>query len=143
MSLPQVEIEIQKTERTVMFVFKPPEVASIMTLAVVEDGNTTPVWWLVPEAAIHEFPFTLAETTRTSEVVAGDVPQGGGKEEWMERKLMSAPSNRPLRIVVYGEVPQGLRQALPKQGVPPPLQPGHKYSVAVLGACTGQATFEA
>jgi hypothetical protein len=144
MILPEVEISVERTSDGAIFRFvssgKP---AAAMTLAVVREGESAPVWWLVPEAAVHEFPFTVvSESKATGSTEGADTPEGLSEAE-LEKKLVSDGANRRLGSVVYGEVPAGFRQALPKMGRPPALQPGVVYFVSVLGACQGQARFEA
>jgi len=57
--------------------------------------------------------------------------------------LVSLEDNREVSSVTYGEVPTGFQQTHPEQGAPPPLHPGERYKVAVMGACFGQAAFTA
>jgi len=143
MTLPEVQISVERTNGGAIFQFvSAGEPAAAMTLAVLREGDSAPVWWLVPEAAVHEFPFTVLSESKPAESTQGADTSEGLSEAELERKLISDRANRRLASVVYGEVPPGFRQALPRTGPPPPLQSGAVYFVSVLGACQGQARFE-
>jgi len=55
--------------------------------------------------------------------------------DWVEgTPLWEIEASRPRRVaVIYGEVPTGFTQTIPKAGVPSPLRPGASYGVSVRG----------
>jgi hypothetical protein len=103
------------------------------------------IWWLVNDPGEGEWYEVPAENVR----ITGGGPLDSYPVDHPDRvfaESMLAKSLREANAVaelVYGVVPVGYHQAKPTGGMPPPLQPGRRYSLAVWGTPSGGLVFEA
>ena len=119
-----------------------PGPARILTLGVTEADIDEPAWEIMAAdwAARPTYAGTAQIIVESQEAMAPLEPGSDiGGEAW--DLLASLGENREVSSVTYGEVPAGFQQTHPQHGPPPPLQPGARYKVAVMGACLGQAVF--
>lgn len=121
-----------------------PQAAYMLSFA--EDDSEQPVWWLVSDAFTEVLRHALDPRSGPGHGSQGEGGQdpAGHSEQLIARGVVPndlasiRATNRPLKTVEYGVVPDGFRQALPPAGPPLPLVPGRTYVLTVLGS-TGAA----
>jgi len=116
-------------------------------VSVVEEMSDEPVWWLVSDAFTDVLPLYAV---RPEGQAASVEDTAAFSEQLISRgvaptELESARAfHRPLKSLVYGEVPRGFRQALPPGRPQAPLAAGRSYTINVLGGAgvvIARATF--
>jgi hypothetical protein len=97
------------------------------------------VWWLVPRGSEDQW-----EVARSSLTVLGPPDSVDPAELALLEEAAAEVPAESVKELVYGTVPAGFVQALPRRGEAPQLTPGEEYAVAVFGPkCHGGVSFVA
>lgn len=143
----QVTITIERSSGQVKFVFDVREgMARAMTIGISRRGAQDALWWLVPDSLIP-LPFTVSSRISEGGAALQDEELSvGGQGSWLDQEMdpaFATPTlNRPIREIVYGEVPEGFQQAVPRGRGPAPLEHGAVYTIRVVGEYCGEMSFK-
>jgi hypothetical protein len=137
----EYSVDVAKDGPTLRFRFHSKDgPVRALTLAVVDVSNRQFLWLL--NSVDSSGMMTLGMDPSLEERARAQADRSA-KDEMrpFAIKMFGSVANKAVTSVVYGDVPDGFAQGLPKRGSPADLVPGVTYAICLWGAFDGSHAF--